>query len=342
MEKDIFSNSFEDAYNNFQSSELSKKLNQKFSPKPYYQKFKRLKSFSFVGAILFSFLSALTAFSFVFIICQSMNLGLYASLALSGLALSALEYSKRLVLEPAVLDFLKFRKFRLVLVALFVALSTISIYSSFQGSKLAVNELNTQIALIDEDSVKNAYTDKLGAIDAKIQDYQTNKKYQNSSGVVLYKVSTDIIPKLEANRIRVDKEFSVSVKEVAAENEKRRTTHQANNARKGVNLGYVTILCELLLILCLGYSNYYDYRSFVEMVAVESKQLVTPENTVYTASQKVGATDEVIQLATRKIDADILSYQHKIKNKVGKAETAKKRIKELTAKKAEIIGLNNS
>jgi hypothetical protein len=148
MEKDIFSNSFEDAYKDFQSSELSKKLNSKFSPKPYYQKFKRLKSFSTVGAILFSFLSGLTAFSFVFIIALSMNVGLYPALILSGIALAALEYSKRLMLEPTVLDFLKFRKVRFVQAFLFFGLSGISVYSSFQGSKLAVNELNTQIAWI--------------------------------------------------------------------------------------------------------------------------------------------------------------------------------------------------
>jgi hypothetical protein len=182
------------------------------------------------------------------------------------------------------------------------------------------------------DSIKNAYTGKLAAIETKIETYQTDKKYQNTSGVVLYKVSTEIIPKLEANLIRVDGEFTDAIAAAGTENEKRRTTHQANNARKGVNLGYVTILCELLLMACLSFSNYYDYRSFVEMQAVE--------NTVNTTSSKAAPDDEIIKLAVRKIDGDILSYQHKIKNKVGKAETAKKRIKELTSKKAEILALN--
>lgn len=60
--------------------------------------------------------------------------------------------------------------------------------------------------------------------------------------------------------------------------------------------------------------------------------MVAVENTVYTAKPD----GDILELAARKLDADIISYQHKIKNKIGKPETAKKRIAELTAKKAKI------
>jgi len=172
MKKDIFSTPFEDAYKDFQASKLSAKLADKFSPKPYFKKFHKLKLFANFGSILFASCSAVTAFSFVFLLCKSV-LGLYVSMLVAVIGLTTLEIAKRLVVEPTILDYLKFKKIRVVLVLVALGLSSGSIYSSFQGSKLAINELNSNIPLIDIDSLDNANRAKMEAIDAKIKDYKS-------------------------------------------------------------------------------------------------------------------------------------------------------------------------
>jgi len=324
MDKDIFSTPFEDAYKDFQASKLSAKLADKFSPKPYFKKFHKLKLFTSAGSILFASCSAVTAFSFVFLLCKSV-LGLYISVLVAVIGLIALEMGKRLIIEPAILDYLKFKKIRFILVLTALGLSSGSIYSSFQGSRLAINELNSNPDLIDVDSLDNASRSQIQAIDAKIKDYKTNKQFQNDKGTVFYKVSAKLIPSLEQERLGYLKLNRMIVDSARTENKARAGLQIATNERAGIQLGYLTILFEFLLIICLVFSNYYDYRSFIEMQGVS-----TQKDPVY--------TEDVKGLATRKIDADIATYKNKLKNGVGKKETSQKRIKELKNKKSKING----
>ncbi len=324
MKKDIFSTPFEDAYKDFQASKLSAKLADKFSPKPYFKKFHKLKLFTNVGSILFASCSAITAFSFVFLLCKSV-LGLYVAAIVAVIGLTTLEIAKRLIIEPTILDYLKFKKIRVVLVLVALGLSSGSIYSSFQGSKLAINELNNHIPLIDIDSLDNANRSQTDAIEAKIEDYKTNKQYQNDKGIVFYNISAKLIPTLEKERLFFLNKISTLRDTARAENKARGSIQRATNNRAGVQLGYLTILFEFLLLVCLVFSNYYDYRSFVEMQGVYTKS-----DSVY--------TNDVEELATRKIDADIATYKNKLKNGVGKKETSQKRIKELKKKKVKING----
>lgn len=256
------SNPFSEHFAKFGKTRLFDRLQQKFTPKPYYYQYRTLRAVVLAASFIFHVLSAATAAALVFLFVGKLIPSALVAAAVTGGALVALEISKRETSGRFFHDTLQFGKFSPGLLAVVFALSAVSIACSYFGAERAVKELTPPPALVNADTVTAPIRGQIAAIDGQINDAKKNTWKGNVTAQ-----SQRTIERLTRQKEALVNEMIRQRARTDTRNDATETAHTTTTEANAQGFALFTLCSELLLILCLWYLQYYDFRSFAEYCA---------------------------------------------------------------------------
>jgi len=250
---------FADAFDDFQQSTMFSRLVKKFEVKPYWKKYRLLRLVVLVASYAFNVFSAVTAAALVYFFTLGLS-GHWLPAALATItALTLLETSKRITNGTLWRDLLQFKKVGAGLAFTVVLLSGLSVASSYFGAKRVIAEFTPPAQLVDLTDQTAQITAQITAIDRQISDARATKWNGTTTTTsartieALTKQKTVLLDELARTRERVD-----------TTNEGTAADHRSTTRLKAEYFAAVTLLLELLFILCAFYLEFYDFRSLAE------------------------------------------------------------------------------
>lgn len=261
-------NPHSDRHADFNNKRLFDRLEAKHKPKPYWKQY-RILYFSVLGAsFLFHILSACTAAALIYFFL----FGLIGSMAMSGiLTLAALELTKRETSSKFFHTRLQFGKMSGGLLAAVLGLSIISTAASYFGAEKTVHQFAKGPALVNADSTTQPLRAQIADIDRQISDAKKMKwkgkltvQGQNTLAA-LTTAKADLLAEQTRQQKRIDGNNDTALEE-----------HKTTTTTNGQQFAAFTLLSEILLILCLFYIQYYDFRSFAEYAHAHAETAPKP------------------------------------------------------------------
>lgn len=255
-------NPFSEHFQKFGNTRLFDRLQNKFTPKPYYYQYRTLRAVVLGASFIFHILSAATAAALVFLFIGKLipSPGLAAVVTLA--ALVALEMAKRETSGRFFHDHLQYGKFSPGLLAVVLGLSAASIAASYFGAEKAVRELTPPPALVSADTVTAPIRTQLATIDGQINDAKKN----TWKGKVTTRAQRTI-DRLTRQKEALVNEMIRQQTRTDTRNDATETAHATTTEANAQGFALFTLCSEILLIVCLWYLQFYDFRSFAEYCA---------------------------------------------------------------------------
>ena len=257
---------FSEAFQRFQASRLFDRLQKKYQVRPFFERAKPLKAIAEGSSYLLNVFSAATAFLLVFSFLKSL-LPFQALAGFFAVAfLICLEGLKRFSLPVVFKTFFQFKRLNFGAVAFSVFLSVVSIGSSYFGAKEAVQLLTPEVKLVSLEEVRKPFEERLQQLQADKADAmkQTWKGKQTVQAAKRLNTIQDQEAQLQAALLQ-------AVQQAETKNAESLTKHTSGKDLKAEHFAAVTLLFEMLLLLCLWYCEFYDFRSLAEFVRYEGK-----------------------------------------------------------------------
>jgi len=253
------SNPFSEHFAKFGNTRLFDRLQNKFTPKPYYYQYRALRAVVLGASFLFHLLSAATAAALVFLFVGKLIPSHLVAGAVTLAALAALEISKRETSGRFFHDALQFGKLSPGLLVVVLALAAISTACSFFGAERAVQALTPPPDLVAADTVTAPVREQIAAIDGQIADAQ-----KNTWKGKLTTRAQKTVERLTRQREALTNELIRQQTRTDARNDATETEHATTTEANASGFALFTLCCEVLLILCLWFLQYFDYRAFAE------------------------------------------------------------------------------
>lgn len=319
---------FERAYRDYQTTELSKRLYDKYGMKPYYQRFERLRSLSLVTSFAFNLLSITTASVLVYLfLFDIMSSTIIAGIA-TAVLMVLLESSKRLTASRIFLSYWQGSKTNIGLVAISALLAGLSIALSYNGADKAVNEYTPPPATVDISIISQPYDQRIIELTDQIKAAQ-----KNTWNGVMYKDARQLVVFLSEQIAGIEANKSEAVTKAVQANETTLSNHTEVKESQGLYFALFALSMDLLLLLCLAYLEYYDYRTWAEFSGVEqpTKEAV---KTVKAQAQKQQSKSTpkpkpINDDQVKRLKSKLASYEFRLRNGIGKASTAERNIAEI-------------
>jgi len=250
----------------FANSRLFKRLEEKHQPKPYWKQYQGIYRAIVGTSFLFNILSALTASAVVFFFIQGLTGSATASAVITVLLLAVLEYMKRETGAKLFHGYLQFKSAAFGLVATVVLLSAISTAASYFGAAQIVESLTPPPALADVAEETSGIEGQIAGIDQQIQAAQRNT-WQGK----LTPRAQRTVERLTESRAALTDELTRTRERVDIANDELAETHTGEMTTNASTFALFTLICEIALIACLYFMQYYDYRSFSEYAISRDK-----------------------------------------------------------------------
>ncbi len=255
-------NPFSDHFSKFGKTRLFDRLQMKFTPKPFYYQYRTMRAVVLGASFLFHLLSAATAAALIYLFIGKLIPSVLVAGAVTLAALTALEISKRETSGRFFHDALQFGKISPGLLVVVIGLAAVSTACSFFGAERAVKELTPPPALVSADTLTAPVRAQLDAIDGQIADAKKN----TWKGIVTTR-SQRTIDRLSRQKEALVNEMIRQQNRADSQNDATETEHTTTTAANAAGFAAFTLCCEALLILCLWFLQYYDFRSFAEYCA---------------------------------------------------------------------------
>jgi predicted nucleic acid-binding Zn ribbon protein len=250
----------------FANSRLFKRLEEKHQPKPYWKQYQGIYRAIVGTSFLFNILSALTASAVVFFFIQGLTGSATASAVITVMLLAVLEYMKRETGAKLFHGYLQFKSAAFGLVATVVLLSAISTAASYFGAAQIVESLTPPPALADVAEETSGIEGQIAGIDQQIQAAQRNT-WQGK----LTPRAQRTVERLTESRAALTDELTRTRERVDIANDELAETHTGEMTTNASTFALFTLICEIALIACLYFMQYYDYRSFSEYAISRDK-----------------------------------------------------------------------
>lgn len=319
-------NIYSDQYDQFKETSLAQRLEKKFEPKPYYQKFKWLRLIAFIASYVFNIFSGVTASILVYFFAFSLTGYIVPSAIITIVFLILLEASKRITVTTIFKDWLQFSKVNLGMLCGALALVGMSIVFSYHGSKKTVHLYTTPPTLLEASTadIDNRITNLTTQI-AEARKTTWRGTTTTTSQQTINKL-TDQIRALENEKIR-------TIQRVESQNDNTTLLHQSTTTLSAFHFAGITTVLELLFIVCAFFIEKYDYRSFAEFAAVTPTVIKSNDITVKTKPHtKEGRGLEVSKLQANDNPTITMQAESKLDNE------ERKRSKEVMP---DVIEINN-
>lgn len=261
------SNPFSEHFAKFGNTRLFDRLQNKFTPKPYFYQYRTLRAVVLGASFLFHILSAATAAALVYLFTAGLIPSAILAAVVTLAALAALEISKRETSGRLFHDWLQFSKFSPGLLAVVLGLAAISTACSYFGAERAVKALTPPPVLVSADTVTASIRAQLEAIDGQIADAKRN----TWKGTLTTRAQRTV-ERLTRQREALTNEMIRQQNRADTRNDATEQEHAATTELNAQGFALFTAGCEALLILCLWFLQYYDFRSYAEYCAKPSSK----------------------------------------------------------------------
>lgn len=292
------------------------KLQSMFAPKSYAETNKGI----FLGSLalsyvcnLISIISSLTFIS-IFLFLSTMQLGktpaILIAIVVGSLCVGLIEVIKRGAIRTTIKQFLMYRTFRFELAIIVLLSVCFSVVTSFYGAKQLPAMVTPAPNLVNIDSIQNVYNEKIESA-TTLHTYKPTK--------TLTKTGASLIAQLESERATA----------VATAMQQNNTTlKESKNEVQGLEYTFCTIVGvnEFLLILCVLFVMYYQFRSYLEIRAHEEPETIQDPKEGVKVQEKpkfkpLEGNIEPHQISARKIGFSPLAKNEKICKNCGSTFT---------------------
>ena len=240
------------------------KLQSMFAPKSYAETNKGI----FWGSLalsyvcnLISIISSLTFIS-IFLYQSTLQLGatpaILIAIVVGSLCVGLIEIIKRGAIRTTIKQFLMHRTFRLELAIIVVLSVCFSVLTSFYGARELPAMVASSPSLVNIDSIQNVYNNKIKSA-TTLHTYKPTK--------TLTKTGASLIAQLESER-------ATAVETAMQQNNI--TLKESKDNVQGLEYTFCAIVGvnEFLLILCVLFVMYYQFRSYLELRAHEEPETI--------------------------------------------------------------------
>lgn len=269
----------QESFAQFKDTKQFNRIRDKYTEKAYEQK-------NLVKFYLCKFLSVLCGvgsvfFAYVYATDQTNELINYYPIAvfLSVFLLVLFEVLQRWALGSLLLNYftngLKIKDLGNILLA--VSITVISVFLSYKGSFRQVEKWNgtppQYIAptLSSVSDLKQEFNTMISKAEKKAKNYKDEnmvtwkgKKVLNWIAREPYAKMLVSIDLLETKKLQAIEKLELKNEKLISEAKKNHTStlfdFKQKNESKGANLGYITLVLQLVMFICLGFTEYYDYR----------------------------------------------------------------------------------
>jgi hypothetical protein len=248
------------------------RLQRKFQVKPYLERFRAAALTVSSLTWLLNAFSIATAFLCVFSFLQIVLPADWLAVAFSLLFLTGLEVLKRLFIPGLFQDWFQFRRLAAGGLIFAAGLTAVSVTLSYSGAAEAVRLLSEPVQLTDIDQVRAPYLSQLTDID---QDKQTAQK-QTWKGRLTSEASRQMTV-LQRQEAAVREAMLAAVRDAENANKSRAFAHEAKTMLKAGHFAAAALLLDLLLVLALGWLEFYDWRSLAELGHVDGQMTRKPK-----------------------------------------------------------------
>lgn len=243
----------------FNNTRLFKRLSEKHRPKPYWRQYQGIYRAVLGTSFLFNVLSALTASAVVFFFIQGLTGSMTASLIITVILLSVLEFMKRETSAKLFHGILQFKNWNYGLLFTVIALSAISTTASYFGAAQVVESLTPPPALADVAEQTAGIENQIAGIDQQIAAAQRNT-WQGK----LTARAARTVERLTESRAALTDELMRTRERTDMQNDEVQSEHLSETMSNAGTFAMFTLICEIALIACLFFMQYYDFRSFAE------------------------------------------------------------------------------
>ena len=272
-------NVYEEKSQEFFNSKLAKRLQDKYTPKPFEETYKPVYWIALIASYCCNLFSILTASTFVFSYLLSIFLELpepivWASL-FTGILLVGIESLQRLLTPQFFKGLLQYGfKFNsLVMVTIIVTLSLASIFFSYSGGFDVVKKLlspptyQTPI-LIDIEGIKAEYKNLVFEAGKDAESYKASKLYLGRLSDIHAKAYKGLLDKkasLQAAMITKINEAEAKnealLTEAKEKHEEALKVHEESLQVKGGGLASFAIIAQILFFISIFFMEFFDYKT---------------------------------------------------------------------------------
>jgi hypothetical protein len=349
-------NIFEDAHRQFNKDADFERLREKYRLKSYHESKKNLATVVYGASFMLNIISIATATGCV---VQLLHFPLIPSIIGAVLFLALLEGIKRETIPDAFKAWLQFSKISVLNIGAIVLLFALSCALSYRGAHIGIKHFTPSPETISISAIETDFKARAAVFHANIEraEKMTWKKRITRKGSAIIKDAQTSLAALELAKIE-------AVKTAQNNNSNTMQAHNDKTANKAYFGAFLALFCDVSLLLCFWYLEFYDFRSFAEFAAPKTTRFVKhepvpPTNIPKELVQPISATetrwrnipDEILkQIETPEISkvskqllhvsgfkpltvseakSKLKQYEWKLKKGKGKAETAKANILKL-------------
>ena len=264
-------NTFSQAYGEFQKTALFQRLSRKYALKPYYERYSGVRKLAYISSYAFNVLSAISACGAVYFFLKPYLNNLILSVAITIVFMGLLEMFKRTTASRFLESVFQFSKYPIGLCAVVFGLTTLSILFSYNGSKQFIFQLADPPVQVNMDSYTEEYKKEIAAIDKQI----IAARETTYKGITT-RTSQRTIDKLTDQRKELQDRIFGLEDQIRGENKQAFEQHIVDTKGQAYYFALFTLCCEFLFLFCLGYLEYYDFRSYGEFAKVQDKRKLEP------------------------------------------------------------------
>jgi hypothetical protein len=264
-------NDFAANFNQITESNDFQNLNDKFTVKPFFVKYKAFKRFLNVFSYLIHCITIAVSFICVVALLTPLMPAVAAYL-LSFVVLVLIESLKRFTFSPTVTEWLQFRAVAYFQICLCVVAMSASVYLTYKGGHDTVFTLSTKPIFINSDSLTSSDKSRITTLTNQLGEI---KRLQSWNGKLTPKGAKNyekVLSQLET----IEKRVSAKEDRATSSNDKILSDHQSTTESRAVTFRYVTVLLDFLLLIFLAWLEYYDFRSYTEFATINE---TTDKNT---------------------------------------------------------------
>ena len=328
-------NEYQSAYEQFLDTTLFGRLQDKFEVKPFYLRYKTLRSVMLVSSFGINLFSAATAFTCDFVFTNTLLQNNVIASTFALLLLGFLEAFKRLMIPSFCKNILQFRQVNWLKAIAIVLLMSLSVSLSYFGSKDSVLLFTPKVELTDVESVKSDYKTRIGTLENRLKEVRKTQSWHGKltpKGQKTYNNISEQIATIETDMLQ-------NANRITKQNDDLSVKHAESTFDNAHVFGILTLFLDISLLGLLFFCEYYDYRSFVEFAKTStfsnghkqpSNSEVRPgDNNVFERSNAVATTnngvdERILSLAIKNAKANLAAYDAKIRNNEGNEATNNK------------------
>jgi hypothetical protein len=259
---------FDASFEQLQNNADFQRLNEKFKVKPFYLKYKGLKTSLNGFSYFIQLITVVVSFvCVVALLAPTMNI--YFAYLIATLSLSGIELLKRLTFKPTVKEFLQFQKVAVFGLILSLTALGASLWLTWNGGKETVFLLSDRPELLNVDSLTGYEKTRIKDLTAQLSEV---KKTQSWKGVLTPKGQTSY-NRITAQISKLDDKLGDKEKNLSDKNEATATAHTTATTERATNFRFITVVLDILVFVLLAWLEFYDYRSFVEFAKLKNETI---------------------------------------------------------------------